>query len=110
MRAWIGLPGVALGASMRSVKVSVKVGPMAPAAPVLERLSVLRGECHSKCHWKLQNRSRVWYRIGISISSESSEGMPAKCAPPSPYGWLRDQRGSNKPTLGSAPGAGASEL
>ena len=90
MRAWIGLPGVASGGSMRSVKLRAYIhiceGRADGTCRCCAREAVCApppGESLSECHWKQQHRSMVpyWWQHQRSISNESSERMPAKCAP-----------------------------
>jgi len=91
MRAWIGLPGVASGGSMRSVKlrayiyIYVKVGPMAPAAVVLERPSVHHHRVSAFLSAFGSSSTAAWYRIGGSINAASATRAARGCllnAPP----------------------------
>ena len=84
MRAWIGLPGVASGGSMRSVKlrayiIYVKVGPMAPAAVVLERPSVHHHRVRALLSAIGSSSTAAWYRIGGSINAASATRAARGC-------------------------------
>ena len=85
MRAWIGLPGVASGGSMRSVKlrayIYIKVGPMAPAAAVLERPSVHHHRESAILSAIGSSSTAARYRMGSSINAASAARAARGCLP-----------------------------